>query len=101
MTSRKNNNKYEAPHEAAELGSTTSFLKNEQVLLEEVTPPEYICSYGASCPAIFHNKKTESYVIIGKTISRENPDLRFRISADETAVEIPAGLLDKLLRIRE
>ena len=64
--------------------------------LKEITPPEFICSTCAACPAVFETENN-SYVIIGKKLSVEaQAQLKTRIADDEFVIEVPRGMIDGL-----
>lgn len=70
------------------------------MILREITPESLKCGIGA-CPAIFATDRG-TFVLIGKVMpSALPPTLVGRVGADETVVEIPAQLLEKLGLRRE
>jgi hypothetical protein len=71
---------------------------HSETFLEEITPPQYRCSFTASCPSVFVNNDNKTYVIIGKAYKFGAEALQARVGADEMAIEISADLLEHALR---
>lgn len=66
--------------------------------LIELTPKKYMCD-GVSpfCPGVFASENG-SYVIIGKTLNSElDENLKGRVGAGETAIEISAELVNQAI----
>jgi hypothetical protein len=64
--------------------------------LQNITLKSFSCGI-AACPAIYKTEN-DSFVIIGKNLSKKVSDaqLKGKIGVDEIAIEIPAGLLSDL-----
>lgn len=63
--------------------------------LTDVTPSKHKCGdVDALCPAVYKSNM-QTYVIIGKAVDlNKHSELRSRIGADETAIEISLDLLE-------
>jgi hypothetical protein len=62
--------------------------------LINITPSKYKCAFDASCPAVFKVGADGTYYIVGKTLVPSKSQLKGKVGADETAVEISADLLE-------
>lgn len=58
----------------------------------DLTPDAFLCPM-SDCPAVL-KQDVDTYVIIGKTLGAKDADLAHRVGDDETAVAIPAALLE-------
>ena len=66
--------------------------------LIEVTPNAYRCPPFGGCAAIYLTTR-DSYLIVGAVVDPDSIDsLRQKISRGETAIEVPRGLIDNLVR---
>jgi hypothetical protein len=66
--------------------------------MKNLTPPQYRCTFSASCPSVFKSDDGKSYIIIGKiTSSQHHPELYAKVGVGEEAVEIPRDLLEEAL----
>lgn len=63
----------------------------------EITPEVHRCPPAGPCPAIFRTE-AGSYIVVGKIVDLSNvsTNVRRKVGKGETAVEIPAGIIDKL-----
>lgn len=66
--------------------------------LIEITPKHMRCGIGA-CPAIFETDR-DTYIVIGKQLSSEmiKQLLEEKVGTDETAIELPKGILNGILQ---
>jgi hypothetical protein len=65
--------------------------------MKDLTPAEYRCEIGASCPAVLETDNGK-LAIIGKSVTEQDyPELAGRIGPDEYAIEISADLVRKAL----
>lgn len=60
----------------------------------DITPVEFCCAVGVSCPAILLDEANGRYIIIGKLLAPNDPAIAGRVGNDEASIEIPIGLLD-------
>jgi hypothetical protein len=84
----------------AEIGSDVSQGSSAHQVedLEDITHLRHRCNYSAACPAVFRNARAGSYVIIGATRDPLSGPLAGRVAAYETAIEIPADILEAAVR---
>ncbi len=59
--------------------------------LKDITPKSFSCEAGG-CPAIFETDRG-TYLIIGTKVDSVDSLLSGRIGPNETAIEVPAGLI--------
>jgi hypothetical protein len=65
--------------------------------MKDLTPVEYRCDVGISCPAVLETDDGK-LAIIGKSVTEQDyPELAGRIGPDEYAIEISADLVRKAL----
>ena len=71
--------------------------RRQPVDLRDVTPGPFLCVVG-TCPAVFETERG-THVIIGKKLASDLTDqlLPGRVGPNETAIEVPSGLLSQLL----
>lgn len=64
--------------------------------LKDITPAEFRCSPGLSCPAVFRSEAEgeSEYVIIGRIADASHPALQGRIGPGEIAIKISAPLVE-------
>ena len=62
----------------------------------EITPASFLCAL-ISCPSVFETNNG-TFVLVGKKVNiDETPkEIKNKIGAGETAIEIPKGLITKL-----
>ena len=77
-----------------------SGLRSSLTELQDITPKKYACTIAASCPAIFKDAKTGSYVIIGKNYDITPQGLGHRVGGDEAVIRISADLIEDAIRPR-
>jgi hypothetical protein len=66
-------------------------------MAKDLTPKEFKCSYGASCPSV-HELEDGRLLIVGRLSQFEAKELGINWSAGEVPILIERGLLDKVLK---
>ena len=62
--------------------------------IKDITPQTFICVAGC-CPSVFETDR-EIYLIVGHKVEYAERFLPGKIGPDETAIEVPVGLIREI-----